>query len=152
MALMKELQGSCQELQVVPDMNFVSWFNNLKRLSDLESSKLSRELEPPRWLVVLTRNKRRPPLRKRSGNCQALTRELSNNGSSQWETNEQLSSGNGSHVPSVHLGCSPKPSSHCNRLYQSAPNIYMAKMTEYEGILPFLSPQPSRKAGHGALS
>ncbi|XP_012888454.1 PREDICTED: ral guanine nucleotide dissociation stimulator-like [Dipodomys ordii] len=35
-ALMKELQGACQELQVVPDMNFMSWFNNVKRLSELE--------------------------------------------------------------------------------------------------------------------
>ncbi|XP_042550968.1 ral guanine nucleotide dissociation stimulator-like [Dipodomys spectabilis] len=153
MALMKELKGSCQELQVVPDMNFVSWFNNMNRLNELESSKLSRELEPPRRVLVLSRNnKRSPPLRKRSGNCQALTRELSNNGSSQLETNEQLSGGNGSHAPSMHLGCSPKPSSHCNRLFQSAPNICMAKMTEYEGILPFLSPQPSRRAGHGAVS
>ncbi|XP_069852050.1 ral guanine nucleotide dissociation stimulator-like isoform X2 [Dipodomys merriami] len=67
MALMKELQGSCQELQVVPDMNFVSWFNNLKHLSELESSKLSRELEPPRQVVVLTKNKRSPRLRKCSG-------------------------------------------------------------------------------------
>ncbi|XP_012888426.1 PREDICTED: ral guanine nucleotide dissociation stimulator-like [Dipodomys ordii] len=112
---MKELQGSCQELEVLPDMNFVSWFNNLNRLSELESSKLSRELEPPRRVLVLTRNnKRSPPLGKHSGNCQALTRELSNNGSSQLETNDQLSGGNGSHVPSVHLRSSPKPSSHCN--------------------------------------
>ncbi|XP_042550947.1 ral guanine nucleotide dissociation stimulator-like [Dipodomys spectabilis] len=70
MALMKELQGSCQELQVVPDMNFVSWFNNMNRLNELESSKLSRELEPPRRVLVLSwNNKRSPPLRKRSGNA-----------------------------------------------------------------------------------
>ncbi|XP_069854024.1 uncharacterized protein [Dipodomys merriami] len=143
MALVKELQGSCKELEVVPDMKFVSWFNNMNHLNQLESSKLSRELEPPRRVLVLSRNnKRSPPLRKRSGNCQASTRKLSDNGSSQWETNEQLSGGRGSHVPSVHLSCSPKPSSHCN----------MAKMTEYEGILPFLSPQPTKRAGHGALS
>ncbi|XP_069870348.1 ral guanine nucleotide dissociation stimulator-like isoform X2 [Dipodomys merriami] len=143
MALVKELQGSCKELEVVPDMKFVSWFNNMNHLNQLESSKLSRELEPPRRVLVLSRNnKRSPPLRKRSGNCQASTRKLSDNGSSQWETNEQLSGGRGSHVPSVHLSCSPKPSSHCN----------MAKMTEYEGLLPFLSPQPSKRAGHGALS
>ncbi|XP_069853914.1 ral guanine nucleotide dissociation stimulator-like [Dipodomys merriami] len=149
--LMKELQGACQELQVVPDMNFVSWLNNVKRLSELESSKLSRELEPPHRAGFLSwNNKRSPLLRKPSRNSQASSRELSSNGSSQLETCEQLSSGSGSHTPSMHWGCSPKPCAHCNPLYQSAPNICGANMrTEDLGILPFLSPRPPAELGIG---
>ncbi|XP_042550933.1 ral guanine nucleotide dissociation stimulator-like isoform X4 [Dipodomys spectabilis] len=66
-ALMKKLQRTCEELHVVPDMNFVSWFNNMNNLGELESSKLSRELEPPRRAGFLSwNNKRSPPLRKSS--------------------------------------------------------------------------------------
>ncbi|XP_042550931.1 ral guanine nucleotide dissociation stimulator-like isoform X2 [Dipodomys spectabilis] len=153
-ALMKKLQRTCEELHVVPDMNFVSWFNNMNNLGELESSKLSRELEPPRRAGFLSwNNKRSPPLRKSSRNSQASSRELSSNSSSQLETCEQLSSGSGSHTPSLYWGCSPKPCAHCNPLYQSAPNICGANMmTEDEGILPYLSSQTSSRTGHRALS
>ncbi|KAM4874181.1 ral guanine nucleotide dissociation stimulator-like isoform 1-T4 [Thomomys bottae] len=47
MALLREPQGACQELHVVPEGNILSWFTNLKRLSPSESCKLCKELEPP---------------------------------------------------------------------------------------------------------
>ncbi|XP_048195413.1 ral guanine nucleotide dissociation stimulator-like isoform X1 [Perognathus longimembris pacificus] len=154
MSLIKELQGTCQELHVVPEVNFVSWFTNLKRLSETECAKLSMELEPPLRAGFLARNpKWSPLLRKPSGHLQAPTRQLSRDGSSQLETNDRLSSGTSSAPPTVQLGYSPRPYCHWYRLYQSAPNIYRSKiLQEYDGILLFLSPQPFRRAGQEGIA
>ncbi|XP_048195360.1 ral guanine nucleotide dissociation stimulator-like [Perognathus longimembris pacificus] len=154
MSLIKELQGTCQELHVVPEVNFVSWFTNLKRLSESECAKLSMELEPPVRACCLDRNPRWSPLmRKPSRHLQAPTRQLSRDGSSQVKTSDRLRSGTSSAPPTVQLGYSPRPYCHCYRLYQSAPNIYRSKiLQEYDGILPLLSPQTFRRVGQEEIT
>ncbi|KAM4874171.1 uncharacterized protein RHO17_008786 isoform 4-T6 [Thomomys bottae] len=156
LALIKELQGACQELHVVPEEKFVTWFTNLKRLSPSECDKLCQELEPPRWAGFLRRKSRKSKKslvqRKPSKDHQTSSKTFSSHSSSQLNTSEEVSIRSISHETSGHLGFSTRPSILYRRGYHSTPNISNTKIDfQYEGILGFLSPQPSRRTGHEGI-
>ncbi|KAM4874271.1 uncharacterized protein RHO17_008836 isoform 3-T3 [Thomomys bottae] len=156
LALIKELQGACQELHVVPEEKFVTWFTNLKRLSPSECDKLCQELEPPRWAGFLRRKSRKSKKslvqRKPSEDHQISNKTFSSHSSSQLNTSEEVSIRSISHETSGHLGFSTRPSILYRRGYHSTPNISNTKIDfQYEGILGFLSPQPSRRTGHEGI-
>ncbi|KAM4815110.1 ral guanine nucleotide dissociation stimulator-like isoform 3-T3 [Thomomys bottae] len=156
LALIKELQGACQELHVVPEEKFVKWFTNLKRLSPSECDKLCQELEPPRWASFLHRKSRKSKKslvqRKPSKDHQTSSKTFSSHSSSQLNTSEEVSIRSISHETSGHLGFSTRPSILYRRGYHSTPNISNSKIDfQYEGILGFLSPQPSRRTGHEGI-
>ncbi|KAM4815631.1 uncharacterized protein RHO17_004640 [Thomomys bottae] len=156
LALIKELQGACQELHVVPEEKFVTWFTNLKRLSPSECDKLCQELEPPRWASFLCRKSRKSKKslvqRKPSKDHQTSSKTFSSHSSSQLNTSEEVSIRSISHETSGHLGFSTRPSILYRRGYHSTPNISNSKIDfQYEVILGFLSPQPSRRTGHEGI-
>ncbi|XP_048195414.1 ral guanine nucleotide dissociation stimulator-like isoform X2 [Perognathus longimembris pacificus] len=122
MSLIKELQGTCQELHVVPEVNFVSWFTNLKRLSETECLQA-----PTRQL-------------SRDGSSQLETNDRLSSGTSSAPPTVQLGYSPRPYCHWYRLYQSA-PNIYRSKILQ-----------EYDGILLFLSPQPFRRAGQEGIA